>query len=59
MRKNANGTCAMLSEARGGEVMKTERVFERHERFKRSSHVEITSENNAHHFLQYKGKRSL
>jgi len=34
LRKNANDSCAMLSEAYGGEAMKNSSVFEWHKRFK-------------------------
>jgi hypothetical protein len=51
--KNASGICEMLSEAYGGEAMKMSRVFEWHERFKESSHVEIADEDKVHHFLRY------
>jgi hypothetical protein len=49
--KNANDTCAVLSEAYGRDAMKKSSIFERHKRFKEGSHVEITNEENAHHFL--------
>jgi len=45
--KNASNTCTMLSEAYGGEAVKKSRVYEWYKRFKESSHVEITNENNA------------
>jgi hypothetical protein len=49
--KNASDTCAVLSEAYGGEAMKKSNVLEWHKRFKESSHVETTNEENVHHFL--------
>jgi hypothetical protein len=49
--KKANDTCSLLSEAYEGEVMKKSSVSEYHKRFKVSLHVEITNEDNAHHFL--------
>jgi len=39
----ASGTCAMLSEAYGGETMKTLNVFKWHIQLKESSNVEITN----------------
>jgi hypothetical protein len=42
--KNASDTCAMLSDAYGGEAMKKLSVFGLHKRFKESSHIEITNE---------------
>jgi hypothetical protein len=39
----------------GGRSYKRLNVFEWHKRFEMSSHVEITNEENAHHFLLYKG----
>jgi hypothetical protein len=53
--RNASDTCAMLSEAYGGEAMKESRA----ERFKESSRVEITNEDDVHHFLRYQGCCSL
>jgi len=49
----------MLSEAYGGEAMKESSVFEWYERFKQSSHVGITNEDNARHFVPYQGYCSL
>jgi hypothetical protein len=46
--KNASDTCAMLSDAYGGEAMKMSSVSESYKRFKQSSHVETTNEANAH-----------
>jgi hypothetical protein len=42
--KDANDTCAMLSERYRGEAMKKSSVFEWHKRFRESSHVEIINE---------------
>jgi hypothetical protein len=39
--RNASDTCAVLSEAYGGETMKRSSDFEWHNRFKESSHVEM------------------
>jgi len=49
----------MLSMAYGGEAMKRSSVSELHKWFKVSLHVEITNEDNAHHFLCYQGYCSL
>jgi len=57
--KNASDTYAMLSMAYGGEAMKRSSVSELHKWFKVSLHVEITNEDNAHHFLCYQGYCSL
>jgi len=57
--KNVRGTCAMLSEANGGEAMKKSSVFKCHERFKESWHVEITNKEISHHFVRYQGYCSL
>jgi hypothetical protein len=43
----------MISEAYGVEATKKSSVFEWHKWFKESWHVEITNEDNAHHFLRY------
>jgi hypothetical protein len=51
--KNESYTCARLSKACGEESMKNSKCFKRQKRFKESSHVEITNEENAHHFLRY------
>jgi hypothetical protein len=51
--KNVNNTCAVLSEAYGGEATKKSNVYE----FR--SHVEITKEANVHHFVRYQVYRSL
>jgi hypothetical protein len=39
--KNASDTCAMLSEAYGGEAMKKSSAFDCHKRFKENWNVEI------------------
>jgi hypothetical protein len=52
---NSSGTSTMLSEAYGGEAIKNSSVFQGHKRFKDSSHVEITNEDIAHHFIRYQG----
>jgi hypothetical protein len=57
--KNASDTCAVLTEAYGGEDMKKSSVFEWHKWFKESSHVRITTKDNAHYCLQYQGYCSL
>jgi len=43
----------MLSKACEGEAMKKSNVSEWHKRFTENSHVEITNEDNEHHFLRY------
>jgi hypothetical protein len=48
--KNASGTCEILSEAYGG-AMNRPSAFGLHKCFTESSHIEITNEDNAHHFL--------
>jgi hypothetical protein len=57
--KNASDTCAMLLRLMGEKLWKKSSVSELHKWFKESLHVEITSEDNAHHFLQYQGHCSL
>jgi hypothetical protein len=51
--KDASDSCAMLSEAYKRGTMDKSNVFQWHKRFRESAHVEITSEDNAHHFLRY------
>jgi len=53
--KNAIDTCVILSKAYGGEAVKKLIALEWQKRSKVSSHVEITNESNAHHFLWYQG----
>jgi SOS response regulatory protein OraA/RecX len=53
--KNASVTSVILSEAHGEEAMKNSRVSEWHKQFKENFHAKITNEDNAHHFLQYRG----
>jgi hypothetical protein len=61
--KNASDTCAVLSKADGGEVMKKAIVFEWQKRSKEGCEkvqdAKITNQDNAHHFLQYQGYCSL
>jgi hypothetical protein len=57
--KNASQTCAMLSKVYGREAMKKSSVFEWHKWFKESSRIEITNEDNPHHFLRYQVYCSL
>jgi len=57
--KNASDTCAMLSEAYEGEIMKKSSVSVWHKWFKESSHVKIINGHNDHHFHQYQGYCSL
>jgi hypothetical protein len=59
LNSNTSDTCAMLSEASGGNFMKRSSVFEWHKLFKASWRVEITNKDNAHHFLAYQGYCSL
>jgi hypothetical protein len=50
---NANDTCAMLSDACGGEDMKKLTGFDWYKRFEGSSHVEISNDDITHHFVRY------
>jgi hypothetical protein len=52
--ENASDTCALVSEAYGGEVMKKSSVFKWHKRFRESSHVVITNEGSALAFFDIK-----
>jgi hypothetical protein len=56
--KNTNDTCATLPKAYGGEDMKKSSTSDWHKQFK-SAHIEITHEDNDHHFLQYQRHYSL
>jgi hypothetical protein len=49
--KNASDTCAVLSADYGGETVRKSSVSELHIWLKVSLHVEITNEDNSHHFL--------
>jgi hypothetical protein len=49
--KNGSDTFAMLSKAYVGEDRKKSSVSEWNKWFKESSHVKITNDNNAYHFL--------
>jgi hypothetical protein len=57
--KNASDTCAILSGPYEGEAMRKSNVFDWYKRFKVRSHVEITNEENSHHFLRCQGYCSL
>jgi hypothetical protein len=46
LEKNAIGTCTLLSEAYGVEVLRKSSVSKCHKRFKVSPHFEITDEEN-------------
>jgi hypothetical protein len=56
---NTSDTCAVISEAYGGEATKKSSVSEWHKLFKNCrdnvEDVEITNEDNARHFLRYHG----
>jgi uncharacterized pyridoxamine 5'-phosphate oxidase family protein len=57
--KTASNTHAVLLEAFQREALKKSRVSEWHKQFKENSNIEITSYENAHHFLLYRGHCSL
>jgi len=61
--KNASDTCLIFSEAYGGEAMKMSSVFEWRKQFKDGrenvENVDITNEDNSHHFLRCQGHCSL
>jgi hypothetical protein len=49
--KNPSETRVTLSEAYGGGAMKNSSLSEWHKQLKESSHVQVTNEDKAHHFL--------
>jgi hypothetical protein len=51
LENNVSYTCTVLFEAYGGEAVKNPSVFEWHKQFSVVLHVEITNEDNVHHFL--------
>jgi len=51
--KDASVTCAAISKDYGGKAVKKSSVLRLHKWFEQCRHVEISNEDNNHHFLRH------